>query len=405
MGKENSNRFYAELPVVEDFFVASDETSCHSLPDDWYVCVTDIVNSTSAVENDRYKTVNILGASPIVGILNIADRKAVPYVFGGDGAAICIPPDLEQQARRVLAGCRRIGKAEYGLDLRAAIIPVGRIHQSENEIRVARYRASEHYIQAIFTGGGISYAERMLKNPETERYRVPISESAEEVDFSGLECRWQEVSKPDREVITLMVKSNPANDNSASVYKDLLNTVGDIFGFGDNTNPVDASRLTMNTSLRELMGEIKFRTFGKGVLHRLWYILKMELEIILGKLFMMLDYRSSETDWSLYKSDMVKSNDHRKFDDMLRLVISGQQSQRAKLEKYLERKFRNGKLAYGLHLADTAMITCMVFRYHRDHVHFVDGSDGGYVTASQGLKKRLRELTSRSEDGDQTIQE
>lgn len=385
--------------------MASEESSYHRLPDDWCVCVTDIVNSTSAVENDRYKTVNILGASPIVGILNIADRNAVPYVFGGDGAAVCIPPGLEQQARGVLAGCRRIGKAEYGLDLRAAIIPVGRIHQSENEIRVARYRASEHYIQAIFSGGGISYAERLLKCPETEKYQVPVSKTAEEVDFSGLECRWQEVGKPGREVVTLMVQANPANEHSAPVYNDLLKTVGDIFGFDDNINPVDASRLTMNTSPRELMGEIKLRTFGKGLWHRLWYLLKMELEIILGKLFMMLDYRSSGTDWSLYKSDMVKSNDHRKFDDMLRLVISGQQGQRAKLEKYLERKFRNGQLAYGLHLADTAMITCMVFRYHRDHVHFVDGSDGGYVRASQGLKKRLRELASRAEGGESTVEE
>jgi len=49
-------------------------------------------------------------------------------------------------------------------------------------------------------------------------------------------------------------------------------------------------------------------------------------------------------------------------------------------------------LAYGIHLADTAMITCMVFQYHRDHIHFVDGSGGGYVSAAKQLKKRLQSL-------------
>jgi hypothetical protein len=34
------------------------------------------------------------------------------------------------------------------------------------------------------------------------------------------------------------------------------------------------------------------------------------------------------------------------------------------------------------------MITCFITNYHREHVHFVDGADGGYVFAAQKIKKQ-----------------
>jgi hypothetical protein len=34
------------------------------------------------------------------------------------------------------------------------------------------------------------------------------------------------------------------------------------------------------------------------------------------------------------------------------------------------------------------MVTCLVFQYEKEHVHFVDGADGGYARAARGLKAR-----------------
>jgi len=110
---------------------------------------------------------------------------------------------------------------------------------------------------------------------------------------------------------------------------------------------------------------------------------------------MALDYETSATDWSLYRSDMARNSDHRKFDDMLRVVISGSAEQRQQLEEFLEYQFQESNLAYGIHITDAAMITCMVFQYHRDHVHFVDGKNGGYVSASKGLKRRFAEISEQ----------
>ena len=395
MSVSHSANFYAELPVVHDFFDASEQQNYHPLPDDWHVAVTDIVNSTAAIDNDRYKTVNILGASPIVGILNVADRSEIPYTFGGDGSAFCLPPNILDEAKDVLGASRKIGKQQYGLDLRAAIFPVSLIREQGYDIRIARYQASNYYKQAIFTGGGISHAEDLLKENSHEQYRIAALADATSVDFTGLECRWKEVEQPDKEVITLLVRTNPSLAHPEKTYGAVLQKMRDIFGFDNKTNPINTSDLKMNLSFSKLMGEAKFRTFGKSWFKRIGYILRVQLQTIIGKVLMALDYETSATDWSLYRSDMARNSDHRKFDDMLRVVISGSAEQRQQLEEFLEYQFQESNLAYGIHITDAAMITCMVFQYHRDHVHFVDGKNGGYVSASKGLKRRFAEISEQ----------
>ncbi|MDX1636712.1 MAG: DUF3095 domain-containing protein [Balneolaceae bacterium] len=390
MDSDSSETFYADLPVLESFFDVSDPENFHRIPDDWHLGVTDITNSTGAVQEGKYKTVNILGASPIVGFLNITTKEKFPFTFAGDGCAICVPPGYRAPLEEVFGASRKIGHDRFRLDLRAAVIPVRDIRDRGFDLQVARYRVSGVYSQAIFSGEGLGYAEELLKTSSRTQYHVPKKTDAGEVDFSGLECRWEEVRQRDRKVLTMLVKRNPRCENPDAVYENVLLKMREIFGFDDQTNPVDPAQLTMRLSLPSLMGEVKFRTFGMNWLQRLCYILKAETEIILGKLFMRLGYRSSETDWSRYKQDLALNSDHRKFDGMLRVVISGSERQIEELQEYLEDKFRQQKLAYGTHITDAAMITCMVFKYHRQHIHFVDGSDGGYVKAAQKLKERIQ---------------
>lgn len=127
MSSSETQLFYEKLPSLEHFFDAANPNHYSPLPEDWYVAVTDIVNSTDAVGQNRYREVNILGAAPIVGVLNLTSPGRVPYIFGGDGAAICLPPNLREGGVNVLRAVRQIGRRAYNLDIRAAIIPVHRI--------------------------------------------------------------------------------------------------------------------------------------------------------------------------------------------------------------------------------------------------------------------------------------
>ncbi|HIF50921.1 MAG TPA: DUF3095 family protein [Thiotrichaceae bacterium] len=88
---------------------------------------------------------------------------------------------------------------------------------------------------------------------------------------------------------------------------------------------------------------------------------------------------------------MVVSNaDYRKFDGTLREVLSGNAEQRQELKQYLEERYQRGECFYGIHVSDSALVTCMINDYTDNHFHFIDGADGGYAMAATMLKQQLK---------------
>jgi hypothetical protein len=65
------------------------------------------------------------------------------------------------------------------------------------------------------------------------------------------------------------------------------------------------------------------------------------------------------------------------------------------LQTYLENQFRAGELVYGLHTAPNALVTCLIFNYHADHIHLVDSDNGGYAVAAARLKEQLKQSGPR----------
>ena len=88
----------------------------------------------------------------------------------------------------------------------------------------------------------------------------------------------------------------------------------------------------------------------------------------------------------------MENADFRKFDGVLRMVMDGSDAQYQRLRAYLEGQHREGRLVYGMHRSREALLTCIVFSYNGNHVHFVDGSDGGYAMAARELKAQLKSL-------------
>src|SRR5258708_36957756 len=83
------------------------------LPEDWAVGIADIVESTKAIADRRYKAVNMAGAAVIASGTNALEGREFPFAFGGGGAgfAFCaagLPP-----ARARLGPAR--AWAEWGL--------------------------------------------------------------------------------------------------------------------------------------------------------------------------------------------------------------------------------------------------------------------------------------------------
>ena len=392
---QKSVRFYSDLPVLDSFFDISNTSHYHPLPSDWYIGVTDIVNSSKAIDEQKYKWVNILGASPIIGLMNESQKADIPFSFGGDGCSVCFPPEYLETVKKVFSASKQAGEKAYDMELRAGIYPISVIREKGFDVQVARFKVSDFYNQAVFIGNGLTAAEGLLKSEPESEYVIKNSEIGDlEVDFSGLECRWQEVKKENMSVYSILVQANESLNDQVELYNSVLTKMRESFGFDDKTNPVIAESLKMTLSPEQLAGETKFRTSGQPWFKRIVYLLEVQFRTILGKFFMKYDKKTSETDWSYYKPDMVANNDHRKFDDMLRLVISCRQDQIDNFRGFLEKQYQDSKLAYGIHKSDSALITCMVFAWHRQHLHFVDGSKGGYIMASKDLKKRLDRISN-----------
>jgi len=60
-----SDTFYGGIPVFRGFGRLMDPAVYSPLPDDWSIGVADIVESTKAIAEARYKAVNMAGASVI----------------------------------------------------------------------------------------------------------------------------------------------------------------------------------------------------------------------------------------------------------------------------------------------------------------------------------------------------
>ena len=98
-----TTRFYGGIPVFRGFGSLMDPALYSPLPDDWSIGVADIVESTKAIAEARYKAVNMAGAAVIASVTNALEGREFPFVFGGDGASFAVSPDDLDRAREALA--------------------------------------------------------------------------------------------------------------------------------------------------------------------------------------------------------------------------------------------------------------------------------------------------------------
>ncbi|MGB3493405.1 MAG: DUF3095 domain-containing protein [Elainellaceae cyanobacterium] len=381
--------FYAELPVLEHFWDVSHSYNFTDVPRDWYILITDVVGSTEAIANGRYKSVTLLGACSIAAVLNLTTSIDLPFVFGGDGATLLVPPSLLNSARGALSGLRRIAHEEFGLDLRVGVVPVVTVLDQQYAVKIAKVKVSKHYHQANFWGGGLLYATTLVKDPSPKNPYQFKNWPPVEPNLSGLECRWQDIRNESGQVVSLIVTALPSHAQPEDqVYEDVFNTLHSIYGTADY-NPISPKHLRLSFNPKKLLPETQMRSPVSQGGHKARYWILIWLQNLLGWMLMRWNLNIGGTDWGSYKDGLVNTSDYQKFDDMLRMVIASKPEQTQQLLEYLEAKFRTGNLAYGIHISDRALLTCLVYERNGRQIHFVDGADGGYTLAARSLKQQL----------------
>ncbi len=182
----NSDKFYDALALRTSFGDLSDPGNYTALPDGWVIGVSDIVGSTKAVAAGKYKTVNMIGAAVISAQINAAAGRAFPFVFGGDGAGFACAPDRAAEAGAALAAVRCWASEEFDMELRVAMVPVAEVRAAGLDVAVARYQPLPGVDYAMFSGGGLSWAETRMK---AGAYPLPEAPAGTIPDLAGLSCR------------------------------------------------------------------------------------------------------------------------------------------------------------------------------------------------------------------------
>ncbi|MGB9114001.1 DUF3095 domain-containing protein [Bradyrhizobium sp.] len=377
-----SDKFYSSIPVFRGFASLMDPALYSPLPDDWSIGVADIVESTRAIAQARYKAVNMAGAAVIAAVTNAFEGREFPFVFGGDGASFAVAPDDLERAREALAATAIWVKEDLDLMMRVALVPVAAARAKGLDVRVARFGPSPNLSYAMFSGGGLGWAEAAMKRGE---FAVPMAPAGTQPDLSGLSCRFEEIPTVRGLILSILVLPAQGADDTAfrKVIEDIIALVERSPDSGRPVPP-DGPPLRwppagVEFEARARRGGALFKRRAAVLAHTLFAYLIMRFGISVGGFVP-----------KTYVRQVVENSDFRKYDDGLRMVLDCTPDLERKLTERLTAAASAGIARYGLHRQDAAMMTCFTPSALRsDHVHFIDGARGGYASAATALKAAL----------------
>lgn len=384
MDSTRPDSFFQSLPVFDDFEGVTKDRNYTALPDEWWLAIADIVDSTRAIEAGHYKAVNMAGASVISAVMNAAGEHDLPFVFGGDGAAVAVPPAMEERARAALAATRDWVKANMELSLRVALVPIADIRKAGHDIRIGRFGASAQVSYAMFSGGGVHWAEQQMK---AGHYGVDAALATSPPDLSGLSCRWNPVRS--RNGLIVSVIALPVEGADDAGFRAL---VGDIVALAGNGNrgghPLPEHGPPVNLSPGACRVEIRAAPPG---LARWKKAVQIAFELLMITFLTKFDRKAGSFDPRRYREDVSANSDFRKYEDGLKMTVDVDRARLDRIRTRLAAAEAEGICHYGIHEQETALVTCLVpTPLSRDHMHFIDGGSGGYAMAASRLKEHVQ---------------
>ncbi|WP_257169757.1 DUF3095 domain-containing protein [Bradyrhizobium sp. SRS-191] len=378
MSKISAADYYASIPVFRGFSRLMDPALYKRVPEDWLIGTADIVESTKAIADKRYKAVNMAGAAIIAAVTNALEGREFPFVFGGDGASFAVGPDDAAAAREALASTARWVSDDLGLAMRVALIPVSAIRAAGHDVRVARYGPSANLSYAMFAGGGIGWAEAAMKRGE---FAIAPAPPGTQPDLSGLSCRFEEM--PSARGLILSVLVLPVAGAEPQAYRRVIE---DIITLTERSpeagRPVPPGGPALQWPPQGLGYEVR-TSRGPGVVR--WVRVLGRTLFVYAIMRFGISIGGFVPD--VYRQQIVENSDFRKYDDALRMILDCTEDLAKELERRLSEAASRGLVRYGLHRQASAMMTCFTPSAIRpDHVHFIDGAQGGYASAATALK-------------------
>ncbi|MCX4028175.1 DUF3095 domain-containing protein [Endozoicomonas sp. SM1973] len=383
--------FYQNLPTFTTFSAFINAQHFAPAPDNWLIVISDVVHSSKAVANGRYKEVNMVGASCITSVRNALPNCEFPFVFGGDGATMLVPAIYKNIVEQSLMGTKQLAEQTFQLQLRVGIVPISAVRKQGKDVLVAKFELSNGNQLAMFNGGGVELADRLIKaDINAQQYALNQTDSVTAPDLTGLSCRWESLTPRNDHMLCILVQPLFSDiEQREQVFQTIIPRLMKITGQDFQlTKPVTQANLQFKWPPQGIILEAKISKGTKPYWQRYLYLLfNSFIQAILNK----CNLSAGSYNAPVYRNQLCDNADYRRFDDSLRLVLDCTNEQTTQIKQLLEEQYQQGQLVYGIHQANQALMTCMVSSLENSqHLHFIDGSGGGFWAASVRLKNQLK---------------
>ena len=263
--------------------------------------------------------------------------------------------------------------------MRVALVPVRAMRAQGLDVRVARFGPSPNLSYAMFSGGGLGWADAAMKRGE---FAVPAAAPGTQPDLSGLSCRFEEIPSTRGLILSVLVVPASGADPQRfrKVIEDIIRLVEQSPDAGrpvpPGGPPLRWPPAGVEYEARAARGGPLLKRRGVVLAVTLWAYVVMRFGIKVGNFVP-----------KNYVQQVVENSDFRKYDDGLRMILDCTEELERALAELLAKAASNRIVRYGLHRQDAAMMTCFTPSVMRsDHVHFIDGARGGYASAATALK-------------------
>lgn len=385
-----SLQFYENIIPIKDFNDVMNIDLYKPCPEDWMMILTDIQGSTKAIENGRQKDVNLIGASAIAAVQNVIGSRHIPFAFGGDGATFVVPQNFEQELKIELLKLKNHSQTNFELELRVCIIPVRALMEKKADVLMSKYSLADKNHIALFLGSGFQLAEQILKTPHSQyELTLPVNTKVTTApNLTNLSCRWDQIPTKYGVIASVLIMSR-SSEKSIDTYKAVLSDIEKYVRLV-RYNPVADRKLTPIHFIKQLFYEKK-NNMDRSVIYR-------TLRLVVSYIFVTYSALTGKNllkkvDVVEYINDTFMNSDYKKIDGILKMVIDCTFEEKDNLMVVLNKYHNDEKIFYGVHLSDSSLMTCVVHDMKdNQHIHFIDGNNGGYAFAAKELKAQIKSV-------------
>ena len=123
-----------------------------------------------------------------------------------------LPPHVIEKAKEELSALRLLSENQF--NLRVGIVRLSILEEQGSQVLVAKHQMDNGQHLAMFSGGGLSLAEDLIKG-DIEQYGVPVMDK-ETVNLERLSCRWQPIPSTNGVMLSILVQALKLIDTTSS---------------------------------------------------------------------------------------------------------------------------------------------------------------------------------------------